>query len=236
MIELTIMTSLFETFTSQRLEKLPRWRYNLSLACLVIGSIGAVVSVIAASTNILMMIFGITFEQSWEVAGVLGGLGTFLLLSSIPYSTPRVKDEVLTMVEYGSIFVSIGTLLFVYQYPQNWNIFTWETIALVLLLYLVGLGITLSAALRAVIGFEVRKTPGGEIKLSVESDGDEITTQVQESTLQDETHYMVKDAIDNLEDVETNTNGSIGLIGGRPDEFVDTQTNRPDKKSVVNDD
>lgn len=230
------MTSLFETFTSQRLEKLPTWRYNLSLACLVLGTVGVIFGVIAASTNIWMMVFDINFEQSWEAAGVTGGVGAFLLLASIPYSTPRVKDDVLNMVEAGGAFVAIGTVVFVYQYPANWNIFAWDTIALVSLLYSIGLGVTLSAALRAVIGFEVRKTPGGEVKMEVESDGDKVTAELKESTLRDEPHYAVKNAVEDLDDIKLEGGGGIGYLGGRPDEFVDTQTNRPDKKKSHSDD
>lgn len=226
------MTSLFETFTSQRLEKLPRWRYDLSLVCLVLGTVGVLFGVIAASTNIWMILFNLSVEQSWEAAGVTGGVGAFLLLASVPYSTPRVKDQILNMVEIGSGFIFIGTALFIYQYPANWNIYSWETIALVSVFYLLGLGITLSAALRAVIGFEVRKQPGGEVKMKVESDGDSLTAEVQESTLRDEPHYALKEAVTDLEDVEIKGGGGIGLIGGRPDEFVDTQTNRPKKKRV----
>lgn len=230
------MTGLFETFTSQRLEKLPRWRYNLSLACLLLGTVGVLFGVIAASTNIWMMVFDINFEQSWETAGVTGGIGAFLLLSSIPYSTPRVKNQVLNMVEVGGLFVAIGTVVFVYQYPANWNIFAWDTIALVSVLYLIGLGVTLSAALRAVIGFEVRKTPGGEVKMKVESDGDTVTAEVEESTLRDEPHFAVKNVVEELDDVRIEGGGGIGYLGGRPDNFVDTQTNRPDKTASHSDD
>lgn len=230
------MTSLFETFTSQRLEKLPRWRYNLSLACLVLGTVGVLFGVIAASTNIWMVVFDINFEQSWEAAGVTGGVGAFLLLSSIPYSTPRVKDQVLNMVEIGGLFVAIGTVVFVYQYPENWNIFAWDTIALVSVFYLIGLGVTLSAALRAVIGFEVRKTPGGEVKMKVESDGDSVTAELEESTLRDDPHFAVKSAVEDLDDISIEGGGGIGYLGGRPDNFVDTQTNRPDKNPAAHSD
>jgi len=221
------MTSLFRAFRSKRLEKLPTWQYYLSLACLVLGSIGVVTGVLAASTNLWMMIFGIGFEQSWEAAGVLGTIGGFLILASIPYSTPRVKNAVLTRVEIGAVFVFVGTVIFVYQYPQNWNIFQWDTIALVCFIHLIGLAITLSAALNAVIGFEVRKTPGGEVKMHVESDGEQITAEIEESTLRDKPHYALEQAVDKLDNLEVQA-GGVGLLGGLPTEYYETQTNRPE--------
>lgn len=230
------MTRVFENFTSQRLEKLPPWQYKVSLVFLIVGSISVFLGVLGASTNSLMALFNVSFKQSWEFAGVVGGIGAYLLLASIPFSTPRVKDKTLKIAEKGGLIILLAILLFVFQFPENWNIYQWDTIALVAVVYIAGLSITLISSLNAVIGFEVRKTPGGEVVMQVESNRDSVTVDIQESTLRDDPHYALKGAVEDLNGISKGSVGGIGFIGNRPDEFVETQTNRPDRQSVSSDD
>lgn len=219
------MTSVSDIIDTQRLKGVPEWRILLSVLCLVLGAIGVLFGVLGASTNVMMMLFDWSVEQSWEVAGVAGGIGAFLLLASIPYATPRVNNEVLTMVEIGAGVVALAVGIFMYQYPANWNIFQWTTIALVSIIYLIGIGLSLGAALKAVIGFKVRQSPGGKVRMIVEqNDGEIEEVELAESTLRDEPHYAIKSAVEDMGSV-----GGVGLIGGRPDEYYETQTNRPDK-------
>lgn len=211
------MPNLSDAYSSRGFQELPRWRAYLSVFCLVFGTLGVLFGFFGASTGLWMDVFNWSHYQSWEAAGITGGIGGYLVLASIPYATPRVDSIALTLVEVGAFVSCLAAVVFFIQYPENWNIFQWSTIALVSALYLIGLGIGVSAALKAVIGFKVRQEPGGEVKMVVESDGEEVETRVDESTLRDEAHYAVKDAV-----------GGVGLLGGRPDEYVETQTNRPD--------
>lgn len=220
------MASVSDIIDTQRLKGIPEWRIYLSAFCVLFGAVGVIFGVLGASTNILMMMFGWSVEQSWQTAGVFGGAGAFLLLASIPYATPRVSDTSLTMIEVGALFTGLAIAIFMYQYPENWNIFQWETIALVSIVYLIGIGFSLGSALKAVIGFKVRQSPGGKVRMIVEGEDGEIEEiEVAESTLRDDPHYAIKSAVEDMGSV-----GGIGLIGGRPDEFYETQTNRPDKK------
>lgn len=223
------MFDFVREFQDERLEKLPSWQYYMTMICVTLGLGLLLLGMILASTTIFIDMLSISVSTSWEIAGIIGPIGAVLLLSSIPYSTPRVKDSVLSRVEVSFGIVVIAVILFIIQFPQNWNINSFETIALVSFLHLIGFGVVVHACLSAVIGFELRQTEGGEVKIEVSGDNERVESYVTESTLRDDPHYTVVEAVDELSSVKKTSGGGIGLIGTLPTERYETQTNRKDE-------
>ncbi|MFC7155607.1 ribonuclease BN [Halomarina halobia] len=151
-------------------------------------------------------LFGMTWWQQREVAGVLAGVGlpaVFLGIFSVLPAGRRVRLAAVV----GAAVALCGVGLFYLVYPDSWVNDTPNYALPVVAIYFFGAIVTFWCLFTGVANFKTRNDPGGTVKLEITQEGETRVVEVDRSRL--------------------GGLGGVGLLGAVPDGEVETQTNAP---------
>ncbi|WP_254543331.1 DUF7139 domain-containing protein [Halomarina pelagica] len=151
-------------------------------------------------------LFGMTWWQQREVAGVLAGVGlpaVFLGIFSVLPASRRVRIAAVV----GAAIALCGVGLFYLVYPHNWVNDAANYALPVVVIYFFGAIVTFWCLFTGVANFKTRNDPGGTVTLEITQEGETRVVEVDRSRL--------------------GGLGGVGLLGAAPDGEVATQTNDP---------
>lgn len=204
------MTSLSETYNGGPLGAIWDWRQLIvAVSLFTAGAIMLVVGIVAATTEVFVSLADITITQSWEYAGILAGLGGPMVMMGIYGVLPASRRQRFGAI-IGFSIVAVGVLMFYMYFPHQWHGDPTDYTLRVVAVYFLGTIITMSYLFSAVANFKERNNPGGTVTLRLEVDGE--TQEVEVS----------RDQLDE-------SGGSVGLLGGTPNNHVETQTAKLDE-------
>jgi hypothetical protein len=159
------MTSLRDTYESGPLGSVwTREQLIVALAVFTLGCAAIVTGILAATTTLLSTTFGLTTTESWEVAGILAGIGVLTVLVGMLTILPATRRQRIGAT-IGVVTGLIGTAWFYTAFPHQWHGDPVDQSVYVVTVYFIGLLITLGYFFHAVANFKTRNNPGGTVNL-----------------------------------------------------------------------
>lgn len=202
------MSSLADTYNGSPVGALwSRRQLILGISVFVVGVIMSIGAIVAASTEVLVQMFELNVAETWEIAGILGGVGVPLIFTGVFVVLPSSPKLRVTGAS-GLAIAFIGTYLFSQNFPLQWYGDTVNNAPLVLAVYAMGFGLTFWCLFSAVVGFKTRNRPGGTVSLKMVIQGRERVVEVSR---------------DDFEKGLTGS-GGVGILGNPSTEYVETQT------------
>lgn len=200
------MTSLTEVYEGGNGAGLRR--LYVGVALFGVGAALLVAGLLVASTDVGAR-FGLDLYDAREVAGVLGGVGFPVVLVGTMTVLPRASSRIQTAGVAGAATCLAGVLMFRHWYPVDWMGGSGNTTMTLVVAgtYFGGAIVSTWCLFTAVANFKARNDPGGTVKLEITKGGETRVVEVSNDNLRGRL-------------------GGIGLLGGTPDEHVETQTNR----------
>lgn len=127
-----------------------------------------IISVIAGTTEFFVNIFNIEWHQSRQMAGMLGGIATPILISGVFLLLPA-SDAEQQLAATGVCLALVGVLLFGYYYPDSWNGDGLDMTFPIVAIYFVGAFTSFAAMFFAVSTVTIRSPSGVIMKTVKES-------------------------------------------------------------------
>ncbi len=172
------MTSLGETYEGHGgVKKRPR-RLYLGIGLFLVGSLLAVVGILAATTNFFAA-FGLDSYGSYKLAGISAGLGVPAVFIGVFAVLPTTSDRVRAAAAIGSSITILGVAMFWYAYPQHWRGHGQHLTLPVTAVYFVGLITTFWCLFTAIVNFKTRNDPGGTVTMEVTRKGETKIVEVE---------------------------------------------------------
>ena len=183
-------------------------RLYAGVALFGVGAVLVIAGIVVASTDVGSN-FGLGLYEAREVAGVLGGVGFPAVLVGTMTVLPRASRRIQAAGVAGAAICLAGVLLFRRFYPVDWMGGTGNTTMTLVVAgtYFGGAMVSTWCLFTAVANFKARNDPGGTVKLEITKGGETRVVEVSNDDLRGKL-------------------GGIGLLGGTPDDHVETQTNR----------
>lgn len=202
------MTSLTEVYEGGNGAGLRRLYAGVSL--FGVGAVLLVAGIVVAATEPYELLGLPHRYEARRVAGVLGGLGLPALFVGTMTVLPRADRLVRVGAVVGALVSVLGVVVFNAAYPVDWVGGSGDTSMTLVVagLYFSGAIVTSWSLFASVANFKARNDPGGTVKLEITRGGETRVVEVSNDDLR-------------------GTLGGIGLLGGTPDDHVETQTNRP---------
>ena len=164
------MTSLSDSYGSEpRNAPWTRRQLVAAVALFLLGASMIVVGVVAAVTDVFINMFDMVRSESWEVAGIAGGLGVPLLTAAVFAVLPASGRQQLA-AGMGIAFTVLGVLMFFIAFPSQWVGDSTSYALPTAGAYFLGGIVMLGAVFDAVASFRERNNPGGTVTLSLGSD------------------------------------------------------------------
>lgn len=123
-----------------------------------------IISVLAGTTHLLDNL-GLTWQQSRQLSGVLGGIAIPTLISGVFFLLPSSHAE-RQLAAIGITVSLVGVILFTIAYPTNWNTSALDMTFLVVAVYFLGTFTAFSAMFFAASNIKIH-TPSSVILKTV---------------------------------------------------------------------
>lgn len=211
------MTSLAEVYEGHVGEVRSLQRLYLGTGLFAVGALLVATGIVSATTTLPSAVSaaltgsGMLTWQSWELAGVLAGLGVPAVFVGVFTVLPASRHE-RAAAAIGAGIAVFGVMLFLYAFPYQWhgdpNPLTLPVVAV----YCFGTLTTFWCLFTSVANFKTRNDPGGSVTLELDDGGEVRTVEVSQ---------------EDLENVKSTTGGGIGVLG----DIVEQATSEPDRQS-----
>ena len=221
------MTSLTEAYEGHVGEVDGLRRLYFGTGLFLAGAVAIVAGIVAATTG-LGDVFGLNTWQSWEVAGVLAGLGVPAVFVGVFIVLPASARE-RAAAAVGSGIAVLGVLLFYHAFPNQWHGDPTNLTLPVVAVYFLGIVTAFWGLFTAIVNFKTRNNPGGTVSLNVEAKGEVRTVEVPaESTSGLGGVGVMGDIVGDAEQVRHPGDGTTVSDGGSSGEAITSPMARDD--------
>lgn len=180
------MSSLSDTYENGPLGAVwDKRKLLVAIGLFVSGVLFFLTSILAGTTEVFTGLFNISTTQSWEIAGVFGGIALPFLIVGV-FTIMPASHRQRAGAAVGLAIALVGVFLFYNAFPHQWHGDPTDHTFRVLATYFLGTITTIVYLFISIANFRQRNDPGGNVTLHLDIEGSKQSVSVSREQLTDE--------------------------------------------------